>query len=84
MPKHTTKRGPADQKDKSQPHPPEHRHQSPPPGSLHNTLHQPYHWEKTPKTTGTTNLQPAKRRPQTEQVKQNEKTEKYTADVGAR
>ena len=27
---------------KIQPHPPEHRHQSPPPGSLHNPLNQPY------------------------------------------
>ena len=40
--------------------------------------------EQTPKTKGNTNLQPAKRRPQTQQVKQNEKTEKYTADEGAR
>ena len=29
---------------------------------------------------GTTNLQPAKSRPQIQTVKQNEKTEKYTAD----
>ena len=40
-PKHTTRRGPAHQRDKIQPHPPEHRHQSPPPGSLHNPLKQP-------------------------------------------
>ena len=30
------------------------------------------------------NLQPMKRRPQTQWVKQNEKTEKHTADEGAR
>ena len=30
------------------------------------------------------NIQPLKRRPQTQQVKQNEKTEKYVADEGAR
>ena len=42
------------------------------------------HWGQTPKTTGTTNLQPAKKRPQTQQIKQNEKTEKHTADEGAR
>ena len=41
-PKHTTGCSPAHQKDKIQPHPPEHRHQSPPPGSLHNPLSQPY------------------------------------------
>ena len=40
-PKHTTTRGPAYQKDKIQPHPSEHRHYSPPPGSLHNPLNQP-------------------------------------------
>ena len=28
--------------DKIQPHPSEHRHQSPPPRSLHNPLNQPY------------------------------------------
>ena len=42
------------------------------------------HWGQTPKTTGTTNVQPAKRRPQTQKVKQNEKTENHTADGGAR
>ena len=55
------------QKDKIQPHSPEHRHQSPPPGSLHNPLNQPYQLgadTKNNRKTGTTNLQPAKRRPQ--------------------
>ena len=42
------------------------------------------HWGQTPKTTGITTLQPVKRRPQTQQVKQNEKIEKHTADEGAR
>ena len=42
------------------------------------------HGGQTPKTMGTTNLQPAKRRPQTQQVKENEKTKKHTADEGAR
>ena len=37
-----------------------------------------------PKSMGTMNLQPVKRRPQTQYVKQNEKTEKYAADEGAR
>ena len=41
-PKHTTRHSPAHQKDKIQPHPPEHRHQTPPPGSLQNTLNQSY------------------------------------------
>ena len=77
-------RGPARQKDKIQAHAPEHRHQSPPPGSLHNPLKQAYPLGQTPKTTGTTNLQPVKRRPQTQYVKENEKTEKYTADEGAK
>ena len=63
-PQHTTRHGPAHQKDKIQPHPPEHRHQSPPPGSLRNPMNQPYPLGQTPKTTGTTDLQPAKRRPQ--------------------
>ena len=40
-PKHTIGCSPAHQKDKIQPHPPEHRHQSPPPGNLHNPLNQP-------------------------------------------
>ena len=41
------------------------------------------HWGQTPKKRGTMNLQPAKRRYQTQYVKQNEKTEKYAADEGA-
>ena len=40
-PKHTTGCGIAHQKERIQPHPPEHRHHSPPPGSLHNPLNQP-------------------------------------------
>ena len=40
-PQNTTGCGPAHQKDKIQPHPPEHRPQSPPPGSLYNPLNQP-------------------------------------------
>ena len=39
-PQNTTRRGPAHQKDKTQAHPPEHRHQSHPPGSLHKPLNQ--------------------------------------------
>ena len=41
-PKHTTECSSAHQKDKIQPHLPEHRNQSPPPGSLHKSLNQPY------------------------------------------
>ena len=40
----------------------------------------PYNWGQRIKTMGTTNLQPAGRRRQKQQVKQNEKTEKYAAD----
>ena len=39
-PKHTTRCSPAHQKDKIQHHPTQYRHQSPPPGSLHNPLNQ--------------------------------------------
>ena len=42
------------------------------------------HWGQTPNTTGTTNLQPGKRRLQTQSVKQNDKTEKHKTDEGAR
>ena len=41
-PKNTTGHNPAHQRDKIHPHPPEHRHQSPPPGSLHNPMNEPY------------------------------------------
>ena len=51
-PQNTTRRGPTHQKDKIQPHPPEHRHQSPPQGSLHNTLNQPYPMETDTKNKG--------------------------------
>ena len=40
--KHTTGHGPAHLKDKIQPHPPEHRNQSPPPGDPHKPLNQPH------------------------------------------
>ena len=43
---------PADQKDKIQPYPPEHRHQSPPPGSLHRLLNQPYRLGADTKNNG--------------------------------
>ena len=52
--------------DKIQPHPPEHGHQSPTPGSLHNPLNQHQPLGADTKTTGTMNLQPAKSRPQTQ------------------
>ena len=42
------------------------------------------HWGQTLKTMGTTNLWPAHRRPQTEEVKQTEKTEKYAGDIWAK
>ena len=58
-PQNTTRRDPAHQKDKIQPHPPEHRHLSPPAGSLRNPLTNLSHWGQTPKTIGTTNMQPA-------------------------
>ena len=41
-PKHMNRCGPVYQKDKIQPHPTEHRHQSLPPGSLHNPLNKLY------------------------------------------
>ena len=40
--KHTIGCGTSHKKDKIQPHLPEHRHQSPPPGSLCNPLNQPH------------------------------------------
>ena len=40
-----------------QPHPPEHRHQSPSPGSLHNPLNQPYPLGADTKNNG--NYEPA-------------------------
>ena len=80
MPEHTTGCGPTHQKDKTQPHSPEHRHHSLPTGSLHNPLSQPYPLGSDKKKMGTTNLQPVKSRSQTQYVKQNETTEKYTAD----
>ena len=67
-----------------QPHLPEHRHQSPPPGSLHKPLNQPYPLGTDTKNNG--NYEPAaceKETPNTE-IKQNGKTEKYAADKGAR
>ena len=50
--KHTTRHGPAHQKDKIQPHAPEHRHNSLPTGSLHNALNQPYPLEADTKNNG--------------------------------
>ena len=40
--------------------------------------------EQTPEEGGTTNLQPAERRPQTKEVRQNETAEKYVSDEGTR
>ena len=64
--KNTTGCSPAQQKDKIQPHPPEHRHEFPPPGSLHNPLNQPYPLGAD--TKNNRNYEPAacKRRPQTQ------------------
>ena len=55
--KHTTGCSPAHQKDKIQPHPPEHRHQSLPPGSLHNPPNQVYPLGADTKNNG--NYEPA-------------------------
>ena len=52
-----TRRGPAHKNGKIQPIPPEHRHYSPPPGSLHNPLNQPYPLGADPKNNG--NYEPA-------------------------
>ena len=41
-------------------------------------------WGQTPEARGIMTLQPAERRSQTQKVRQNEKTKKYTADEGAR
>ena len=63
-----------------QPHLPEHQHQEA--YTIHKTkLSQ---WGQTTKAKRAMNLQPVKRGPQTQEVKQNEKTEKHTADEGAR
>ena len=41
-------------------------------------------WGETTQGTGTMTLQPVERRPQTQQFRENEKTEKYVAEKGAR
>ena len=56
-PKHTTRHGPAHQKDKIQPQPPKHRHQSTPQGSLQKPLNQPYPLGADTKNNG--NYEPA-------------------------
>ena len=56
-PKHITGGDPAHQKDKIQPHSPEYRHQSPPPGSLNNPLNQIYLLGADTKNNG--NYEPA-------------------------
>ena len=53
----TTGRSPAHQKDKIQPHPPEHRHQFPPLGILHKPLNQPHPLGADTKNNG--NYEPA-------------------------
>ena len=58
--------GPAHQKDKIQPHLPEHKHQSPPPGSLHNPLNQPYPLGEDTKNNGNYEPAPSRRRPETQ------------------
>ena len=81
-PKHTTGHGTAFQRDEIQPHPSEHRHKSPQTGKLHKALAQPTHGRQTPQLRATVTFQSAERRPQTQSIKQSEKTEKYTADGG--
>ena len=56
-PKHTAGHSPGHKKDKFQPHLPEHRHQSPPPGSLHKPLNQTYPLGADTKNNG--NYEPA-------------------------
>ena len=66
-----------------------HIHQNTGTSPLHQEAYRTHwkifrHWGQIPKTTGTTDLQPVKRRTQTQLDTQNEKTEKHTADEGAR
>ena len=73
---------PSHQRDKTQPHPPECRPHSLPPG-VHTSLKQPQPpgadtWRAS------VALQAVERRPQTQQVRQNETTEEYVADEEAR
>ena len=62
--KHTTWHGPAHQREKTQFHPPEGRHQSLPLGSLHKPLDKPHHRGQRTEARGTMTLQPRERRPQ--------------------
>ena len=56
-PKRMIGHGPVHQKEKIQSLQPEHRHQSPPPGSLHKPLNQPHPLERDTKNNG--NYEPA-------------------------
>jgi len=63
-------------------HPPEYRHSSPNQERLTKNWSNLTCKEQTPQLRGNTTLQPVERRPQTQQTKQNEKTEKYPACEG--
>lgn len=74
---------PCDQKNKTQLHSPVGRHQSLPPRSMHKSLDQHPQGGQTQEARGTTFLHPAERRPQTQKIRQNEKT-KYAPDEGTK
>ena len=72
-PKLTTGHCKALQREEIQPYPPGHRHKFPEPRNFHKPLVQPHPQEQTPQLRGTMTLQPAERRPQTLQTKQNKR-----------
>ena len=83
--KHTPWNGHAHQRDKTQLHPPVGKHQSLPPESLHKPLRPASPTSgQTLKARGTTILQPAEQRQQTQKVRQNETAEEYVPDEGTR
>ena len=79
--KHTTWHDPAQQKDKIQLHTTVGRHQSIPPGKPVQTPGPTSPTRgQTPEASRATIPQSGERKPQTQQIKQNDMTEKYTSD----
>ena len=81
-PKHNTGHFIALQREEIPLHPPKHRCKLPQLGNLDKPLVQPHPQGATFTIKGTTNFQHKERPPQTQQSKQNEKAEKYSAGKG--
>ena len=81
-PELTTRHFIALQREEIQLHTAEHRHKFPQPGNLDKLLLHPHPQEQTPQLRAPMNFQPEERAPQTQQSKQNEKAEKYSASEG--